>query len=69
MAIVDNAKNLTDPSVPNPFLPQSGREFGELMNIILYRPRWMPVRVLDAIVMLMVDKYPVFKKSKGDTNL
>ena len=64
MNIVDNVKNLTDPSVPNPFLPQSGKEFGELMNVILCKPRWVPVRVLDALVMLMVNKYPVFKKSK-----
>ena len=35
MNIVDSVKNLDDSSVPNPFLPQSGKEFGELLNVVL----------------------------------
>ena len=57
-------QDLGNSSVPNSFLPQPGKEFEDFPNVVLCQPRWMLERMVDGFVILMINKYPVFKKSK-----
>ena len=63
MTFLDNVTNHMDPTTPNVFLPQNGEGFQDKMNLVMHKPYRIPLRILEAAVLLQKKKYPNFRKS------
>ena len=62
MTFLDNVANHVDPTTPNLFLPRNGEEFRDKINLVFHRPYRIPLRLLEAGVLLQERKYPNFRK-------